>query len=555
MGFPLMFTVISFVILSFVSPINSQALTGKFVARVGDTGVCDKHSFLMEYPGRYLQFDLHPKKLNFRVKVDLATLTGFSIRNSGCATYRYKNTVKGFLGIKKTQIVTEDVKTNNSCFFLEFGKRTSYTLCPSDDDFSTMYFQLVNALNSLRRLKPNELAGHKRMVQYRLFYKNFNATGYRTKGEHEAATAPRPTYLYGERYPNKFYEILESGDAGAGGFVYNLKKLTKVEKLDRENKKENGEIVENFTLEQADAFSKTVLLGGNNETADEKFFNNQIAEIINEIKIMFLIGEHGNIIKLEDAGTFKNTILFILEHGGDDLKAAQMMPRGPKYNKPEQQYEIALGMLAGLVHMHSKGVFHFDIKPENVTIKEIDGNPVSKIIDFGKSRAKLLLSRESLLTEKIKDGTPFYQFPEHWVRTPNGNVKAIIFQCKNERCLELKDSYAAGMTILDALIAPFFPGLARNIKGGQFSDHGQTATHFQTRFELEEVKSQIMDKKLDKLYEVALRMIEVDPRKRFTVKQAYSQLKRIIAELERKNYFQPPPTTEQSDATSDTLSQ
>lgn len=43
-------------------------------------------------------------------------------------------------------------------------------------------------------------------------------------------------------------------------------------------------------------------------------------------------------------------------------------------------FSVFMGILNGVSHMHSLGVFHMDLKPENVLIGE---NNVPKLCDFG----------------------------------------------------------------------------------------------------------------------------------------------------------------------------
>ena len=69
-------------------------------------------------------------------------------------------------------------------------------------------------------------------------------------------------------------------------------------------------------------------------------------------------------------------------------------------------------ILLGLEFLHSKNVFHRDLKPGNIFIDELkNGKKILKIGDFGISYVDLTASN---MTESTfaKDTTPSYKSPE-----------------------------------------------------------------------------------------------------------------------------------------------
>ncbi len=65
-------------------------------------------------------------------------------------------------------------------------------------------------------------------------------------------------------------------------------------------------------------------------------------------------------------------------------------------------------------HAHQKGIVHRDLKPSNILVKEQDGQPVVKIIDFGIAKATHeKLGTETFYTDAgVLVGTPEYMSPE-----------------------------------------------------------------------------------------------------------------------------------------------
>jgi serine/threonine protein kinase len=64
----------------------------------------------------------------------------------------------------------------------------------------------------------------------------------------------------------------------------------------------------------------------------------------------------------------------------------------------QERLELFAHVCEGVQHAHQKGIIHRDLKPSNILVKEIDGTPTPKIIDFGVAKA---------LTQKLTQGTMF----------------------------------------------------------------------------------------------------------------------------------------------------
>lgn len=92
--------------------------------------------------------------------------------------------------------------------------------------------------------------------------------------------------------------------------------------------------------------------------------------------------------------------------------------------------EILVQILSSLDYIHSQGIIHFDIKPDNIIVERTDGEPRARLVDFGISARLNVLSGG-------RGGTLAYMAPE-------------LFQ-KNAAIDHRIDLYSLGMTCLEVL--------------------------------------------------------------------------------------------------------
>jgi serine/threonine protein kinase len=52
-----------------------------------------------------------------------------------------------------------------------------------------------------------------------------------------------------------------------------------------------------------------------------------------------------------------------------------------------ERLQLFIKVCQAVQHAHQKGVIHRDLKPSNVLVTEHDGEPVTKVIDFGVAKA------------------------------------------------------------------------------------------------------------------------------------------------------------------------
>lgn len=112
-----------------------------------------------------------------------------------------------------------------------------------------------------------------------------------------------------------------------------------------------------------------------------------------EIDISLRVGDHPNVcnvISVVDVDTTNNPNVeskaLLLEYCPNNLGAFLRKIRQPTERNYILMKVLFVQMLMGLEYIHSKNVYHNDIKMDNVLIADDDdGNPIAKICDFGLS--------------------------------------------------------------------------------------------------------------------------------------------------------------------------
>jgi non-specific serine/threonine protein kinase/serine/threonine-protein kinase len=122
--------------------------------------------------------------------------------------------------------------------------------------------------------------------------------------------------------------------------------------------------------------------------------------------------DHPCIAKVHDAGaTGRGRPFFVMEYvDGEPITAYCNRHR----LSTRARLELFVRVCEGVQHAHQKAVIHRDLKPTNILVTEVDGQPLPKIIDFGVAKATdQRLTEMTLLTELGQVvGTPAYMSPE-----------------------------------------------------------------------------------------------------------------------------------------------
>jgi len=112
---------------------------------------------------------------------------------------------------------------------------------------------------------------------------------------------------------------------------------------------------------------------------------NENMKILDEILIMKTV-EHNNLLSL--VGSFEDTdrvaIVMEMMRGGDLLNRIIHSP-GKHLSEADAKF-FMYQACCGIQHLHSKGIVHRDIKPDNILLSDAGPSPLLKLSDFGLSK-------------------------------------------------------------------------------------------------------------------------------------------------------------------------
>jgi serine/threonine protein kinase len=122
--------------------------------------------------------------------------------------------------------------------------------------------------------------------------------------------------------------------------------------------------------------------------------------------------DHPNIARVFDAGISDHgRPYFVMEY----VPGVSITQYCDEYRlTTRQRLELFRPVCMAIHHAHQKGIIHRDVKPSNILVGSVDGQPTPKIIDFGVAKAtNQRLTEKTVFTQfGILIGTPEYMSPE-----------------------------------------------------------------------------------------------------------------------------------------------
>ncbi|MFT5300852.1 MAG: serine/threonine protein kinase/lipopolysaccharide biosynthesis regulator YciM [Mariniblastus sp.] len=188
--------------------------------------------------------------------------------------------------------------------------------------------------------------------------------------------------------------------------------------------------------------------------------------------------------------------------------------------------KLFVSVCKSVQHAHLKGIIHRDLKPGNILVSEVDGEPFSKVIDFGVAKAvDRKLTEKSLAATDMIVGTPAYMSPEQ------ADPMSMDIDMRT-------DVYSLGVVLFELLVGTP-PYDAADLPGGSIfdflrkvreSDSPRPSTKVNSAAKLTEIAAdrRVEPEKLARLLRgeldwIALKALEKDRSRRYETVNGFSR--------------------------------
>jgi len=157
---------------------------------------------------------------------------------------------------------------------------------------------------------------------------------------------------------------------------------------------------------------------------------------LREIQALRRLNPHPNIIELKEVILDRRTGVLALICELMDMNIYELIKDRKSY-LPEQRVKLYMYQLCkSIYHMHRNGIFHRDVKPENILVKD----NVLKLADFGSCKS-------------VYSKHPFTEYiSTRWYRAPECLLTDGFYDHK-------MDMWSVGCVMFEAMcLRPLFPG-------------------------------------------------------------------------------------------------
>lgn len=169
---------------------------------------------------------------------------------------------------------------------------------------------------------------------------------------------------------------------------------------------------------------------------------------------------HPNILPIIRADIYEGQIYIASEYAPDGSLNEWLKTHGGKAPSVEIAVKMTRGILAGLEHLHSKGVIHRDLKPANILLQSL----TPRIADFGIARLT-----KADVNSTVSAGTPSYMAPEcfYSVRSEQTDIWAVGVLFHKLLSGKLPFSHPDQVSVMNAILnaePDIAPDIPENLK-------------------------------------------------------------------------------------------
>jgi eukaryotic-like serine/threonine-protein kinase len=164
-----------------------------------------------------------------------------------------------------------------------------------------------------------------------------------------------------------------------------------------------------------------------------------------EVRLLLQVA-HPNVVRVLAHGRYPDPQTGLRYLVMDWVEGATLLMWTRRHNPPLRDLVRLSQKLAQAIQaMHGAGVVHRDLKPDNVLVREVDGEPFVGDLGAGDAAGGLTLTQPGL-----PPGTPAFRSPEAWAFARRARGAPYVFQPAD-------DWYALGVTlyVLLAEVLPF----------------------------------------------------------------------------------------------------